>query len=216
MVKKKKKGAMSAHQPVIDSSSSAFTSNSNSDSDYIVFESDDSDYSDESDDSSSDDSADESATSQSTDPDPDSRTLVINIKTVRFSNETVTHVVEIEDRKGYWAEDRFRFQQRCTSVRDAISFVFDEMHRRKMRLIVNMSDTLRRSIVPYSSTPFGSFGKQTTPMYSTISLFSNISRGHMTIMYNVPVPVCETTSLALGGFAASGAVHPPTSTWWRS
>jgi hypothetical protein len=72
-------------------------------------------------------------------------TLVINVKRVRFSNETITHVIEIEDRKGYWVEDRFRFQQRCASIRDAISFIFDEMHRRRMRLIVNMSDTIRGS-----------------------------------------------------------------------
>ena len=61
-------------------------------------------------------------------------------KHVRFSNEIVTHMIEIESRKGYWAEDRFRFQQRCTSVKDAISFIFDEVHRRKMRMIVALSN----------------------------------------------------------------------------
>ena len=205
MVKKKKKDDMNIHQPVIDSSDS-------DDSDYIVFESDDtisepcwdedSDYSDESSDESSDDDlSDDSVTSD--DDISESPVLVINIKTmrhVRFSNETVTHVIEIEDRKGYWVEDRFRFQQRCTSVRDAISFVFDEMHRRKMRLIVNMSDTLRGAIAPYFSNPF-----EAKP--TTISSFSNISRGHMTIMY-MPAHVCETTT-SLRALA-------PTPTWWRS
>ena len=42
-------------------------------------------------------------------------------KRVRFNDHIVTHVIEIEDRKGYWVEDRFRFQQRCMSVKDAIS-----------------------------------------------------------------------------------------------
>lgn len=70
--------------------------------------------------------------------------MVRKNKHVRFSNEIVTHVIEIEieSRKGYWAEDRFRFQQRCTSVRDAISFIFDEVHRRKMRMIVNLSNSI--------------------------------------------------------------------------
>ena len=141
-----KKKKMNTHQP--------------DDSDYIVFESDNAISEPDEDDTTTD---------------PES-VLVVNIKTVRFSNETVTHVIEIEDRKGYWVEDRFRFQQRCTSVRDAISFIFDEMHRRKMHLIVNMSDTLRGAITPYFSIPFDA--KPTT-----ISSFSNISRGHMTIMY---------------------------------
>ncbi len=70
--------------------------------------------------------------------------MVKKNKHVRFSNEIVTHMIEIESRKGYWAEDRFRFQQRCTSVRDAISFIFDEVHRRKMRMALKRyEDTLK-------------------------------------------------------------------------
>lgn len=67
-------------------------------------------------------------------------------KHVRFSNEIITHVIEIEDRKGYWTEDKFRFQQRCASVRNAISFIFEEVHRRKMRLyiVVNYSSSNSR------------------------------------------------------------------------
>jgi hypothetical protein len=72
--------------------------------------------------------------------------MVKKNKHVRFSNEIVTIEIEIESRKGYWAEDRFRFQQRCTSVRDAISFIFDEVHRRKMRMIVNLSNSILKDI----------------------------------------------------------------------
>jgi hypothetical protein len=164
MVKKKK---MNTHQDSSDSD----------DSDYIVFESDNAAISEPCWDDTDDD--DDTTSESESESDSESPVLVVNIKTmrhVRFSNETVTHVIEIEDRKGYWAEDRFRFQQRCISVRDAISFIFDEMHRRKMHLIVNMSYMLRGAIVPYFSTPF-----EAKP--TTISSFSNISRGRMTIMY---------------------------------
>jgi hypothetical protein len=51
-------------------------------------------------------------------------------------------VVDIEDRKGFWREDRIRFQQRCATIEKAISFIFDEIHRGKMRIIVNLSDTI--------------------------------------------------------------------------
>lgn len=133
-----------------------------SDDDYIVFEDDPSTTisepcwsdidSDEESSSSDDDASTDSDSSDSDESDsedlscPNPPTLV---KHVRFSNEIVTHVIEIEDRRGYWVEDKFRFQQRCTSVRDAISYIFDEGHRRKMRLIVNLGDTT--DIMPYSS-----------------------------------------------------------------
>jgi hypothetical protein len=71
--------------------------------------------------------------------------LFDHIKHVRFNNNIVTHIIEIEDRKGYWTEDIIRFQRRCASVQDAISFIFDEVHRRKMRLIVNISDNMRKN-----------------------------------------------------------------------
>jgi hypothetical protein len=138
-------------------------------------------------------------------------TLVINIcrtvhivhspaRHVRFSDEIITHVVDIEDRKGYWTEDRFRFQQRCMSVGDVISFIFDEVHRRKMRLIVNMSDTLRGAVMPYTSG--GVYGglKQTT-----VFSYSNISRDHTTIMRPMHIVTKRPYAIAL-----------PTPTWWRS
>lgn len=186
MVKKKKKEGDDAHQPDIDSSSS-------SDDDYIVFEDDPSTTISDPcwSDIDSDDDAEDSDESDSEDS-----TLVINIrqtvhKHVRFSNEIVTHVIEIEDRKGYWVEDRFRFQQRCTSVRDAISFIFDEVHRRKMRLIVNLSDTLRGAIMPYSS---GGLKHTTIFSYS-----NNISRDHLRPMHVV-----------------TKRPYVITPTWWRS
>jgi hypothetical protein len=64
-------------------------------------------------------------------------------KGVRF-NETVSmHMIEIEERKGFWTENCFRFKQRCNFVSEAISFIFDAGHRQKMRFIVNMSSQLR-------------------------------------------------------------------------
>ncbi|UUT40539.1 hypothetical protein [carnivorous sponge associated iridovirus] len=181
-----------------------------SDTDYIVFESDDISeqpcvWSDDSD-SDSEDIIDSGAADSSDVP-----TLVINIQRtvfrsthVRFSDEIITHMVEIEDRKGYWTEDRFRFQQRCASVQDAISFIFEEVHRRKMRLIVNMSDTLR--ILPYSNgecgLPLATEGRCGAPprlpspvidnptAQSSTSIFSNISRGHTTIMR--PIGTCRS------------------------
>lgn len=170
----------------------------------------------DSDDASTDSDSSDSYESDSEDLScPNPPTLVINIrqtvhtvhdpsKHVRFSNEIVTHVIEIEDRKGYWVEDRFRFQQRCTSVRDAISFIFDEVHRRKMRLIVNLSDTLRGAIMPYSSG--GMYGglkhvdRSLNP--TTIFSYSNISRDHLTTMR--PMHVVTKRPYVI------------TPTWWRS
>jgi len=185
MFKKKKKS--DSHQPVIDLTN-------NSDTDYIVFESDDiSSYrysSEESSESSESESESESESSESESESSESEeseesesdipTLVINIrktfvhrvitsKRVRFNKDVVTHVVEIEDRKGYWVEDKFRFQQRCASIRDAISFVFDEMHRRKMRLIVNLSDILRGVITTYEITStkhYNILSSKNRPIYS--------------------------------------------------
>lgn len=149
-------------------------SDSDSDLEYIVFKSEEESSVEESEDESEEESEDEKSEEES----ESFPIFVINIKTrhVRFSNETVTHIIEIEDRKGYWVEDRFRFQQRCMSVKDAISFIFDEMHRRKMRLIVNMSDTLSKSLVPFDAT--------------SASSFSNISRGHM-----IMAPMCAPCAL---------------------
>lgn len=243
MVKKKKKGDPITHQPDIESATvSSYSGDDISDDDYIVFEDDtsttisdpcwsdiDSDEGSSTEDSSDadtdpcDDSSDAYAASQALGP----PTLVINIhriihtaqspsRHVRFNDEIITHVVEIEDRKGYWIEDRFRFQQRCTSVRDAISFIFDEVHRRKMRLIVNLSDTLRGVVMPYTSGGMYGGYKQTdrSSLYEarpkvsrpiTIFPYSNISRDHTTIMRPMHVVTKRPYAIAL-----------PTPTWWRS
>jgi len=60
-------------------------------------------------------------------------------KHVRFNDMVEIHIIEIEDRKGYWVEDRFRFQQRCSFIKNKISSVFEEAHRQKMKSIVDMS-----------------------------------------------------------------------------
>lgn len=231
MVKKnKKEGDPIAHQPDIDYSAitSSCSGDDTSDDDYIVFTTisdprwSDIDSDEGSESSSTEDSdTDSCGSSDSHESDsedlscPNPPTLVINIrqtvhavhnpsKHVRFSNEIVTHVIEIEDRKGYWVEDRFRFQQRCTSVRDSISFIFEEVHRRKMRLIVNLSDTLRGAIMPYSSG--GMYGglKHTDKSLNQTTIFSycNISRDHLTTMR--PMRVVTKRPYVI------------TPTWWRS
>lgn len=217
--KKKKEDDPFFHQPEINYSTTASScsGDNTSDDDYIVFEDDpstdpcwsdiDSDESTEG--SSTEDSDDDTDSCSSSDShesehlsSPIPPTLVINIrqtvhtvhdpsKHVRFSNEIITHVIEIEDRKGYWTEDRFRFQQRCATVRDAISFIFDEVHRRKMRLIVNLSDTLRGAVMPYMA------GEMYGGVKHSFS-FSNISRDHWTTMRPMH-------HIAL-----------PMPTWWRS
>lgn len=226
MVKKKKKeGEPITHQPDIDYCSDGDAS----DDAYIVFEDDpsatisdpcwsDIDSDEDSESSSAEDASTDSDSSDSDSDDllcPNPPTLVINIrqtvhavhdpsKHVRFSNEIVTYVIEIEDRKGYWVEDRFRFQQRCTSVRDAISFIFDEVHRRKMRLIVNLSDTLRGAIMPCSSGGmYGGLKHTDRPLNpTTILSYSNISRDHLTTMR--PMHVVAKRPYVI------------TPTWWRS
>jgi hypothetical protein len=125
---------------------------------------------------------------------------------VRFNDEIITHVVEIEDRKGYWIEDKFRFQQRCTSVGDAISFIFDEVHRLKMRLIVNLSDALRGAVMPYKQTDRSSLYEARPKVSKSLTIFpySNISRDHTTIMRPMHVVTKRPYAIAL-----------PTPTWWR-
>ena len=148
----------------------------------------------DSEDSEESDSEDSEESEDSDRGNTDNDTLVVSIKTVsissskhvRFSNDTVTHIIEIEDRKGYWTEDRFRFQQRCASVRDAISFIFDEIHRRKMRLIINRSDTLRGVVMTYNPFVFGHI--PTCDPKPTI-ICSNISRGHTTMFASMLAPV---------------------------
>ena len=146
---KKKKGDLIAHQSSIDSATTSSYSDDDT-YDYIVFEAD-------------------TSTTASEGPGP----CVVHVPSrhVRFSDEIVTHVIDTEDRKGYWIEDMFRFQQRRASVRDAISFIFDEGHRRKMRLIVNMSGRMRTAIVPYSGM-YGELRSLSSELTTTI----NISR----------------------------------------
>ena len=179
-----------------DSEDSDSEESDSEDSDSEDSEESDSEDSEESDseDSEESDSEDSEESEDSDRGNTDNDTLVVSIKTVsissskhvRFSNDTVTHIIEIEDRKGYWTEDRFRFQQRCASVRDAISFIFDEIHRRKMRLIINRSDTLRGVVMTYNPFVFGHI--PTCDPKPTI-ICSNISRGHTTMFASMLAPV---------------------------
>jgi hypothetical protein len=205
----KKKGDTITQPDIELATASSYSGDDISDDDYIVFEDN---------------------TEDSSDADPRRAphvlslpTLVINIhrtihavrsssRRVRFNDEIITHVVEIEARKGYWIEDRLRFQQRCTSVRDAISFIFDEIHRRKMRLIVNLSDTLRGAVMQRASGGYGEKQTDRSLVYEarpkvSFNTFpcSNISRDHTTIMRPMHVATKSSYDIAL-----------PTPTWWRS
>jgi hypothetical protein len=122
----------------------------------IIFQQSESDWdtssdwdssSDSSDDSSSD-SSDDSSSDSSDDSDWDSHSSDSDMffgfsKRVTFNDTVSMHIIEIEERKGFWIENCFRFKQRCNLVSEAISFIFDDSHRRKMRFIVNMSSQLR-------------------------------------------------------------------------
>jgi hypothetical protein len=60
-------------------------------------------------------------------------------KHVTFNDEIIIHMIDIEDRKGYWVEDMFRFRRRCVFISETISFIFNETHRQKMRMFINTS-----------------------------------------------------------------------------
>jgi hypothetical protein len=119
----------------------------------IIFQQSESDWDTSSDDSdwdsdSSDDSSDDSSSDSSDDSDWDSHSSDSDIffgfsKRVTFNDTVSMHIIEIEERKGFWIENCFRFKQRCNLVSEAISFIFDDIHRQKMRFIVNMSSQLR-------------------------------------------------------------------------
>ena len=59
---------------------------------------------------------------------PESGVIVLR-KHVSFCNDVVVVFVPLEERKGFWAEDAFRFQQMCASVEHAIAHIFDEKYR---------------------------------------------------------------------------------------
>ena len=99
----------------------------------IIFQQSESDWdtsSDDSDwDSSSDSSDDSSDDSSSDDSDWDSHSSDSDIffgfsKRVTFNDTVSMHIIEIEERKGFWIENCFRFKQRCNLVSEAISFIF--------------------------------------------------------------------------------------------
>lgn len=52
------------------------------------------------------------------------------VKKVYFSDIVIVIIIENYDRRGYWREDRIRFENRCVEVCDKISFCFGEQHRK--------------------------------------------------------------------------------------
>ncbi len=179
-------------------------SDSDSDSDTsIVFESDDaitepcwSDQSSNSSESSEDESI--FGPSDLDSDEDDTPTLIINIKEikhVKFNETVTTHIVEIEDRKGYWTEDRCRFQQRCMLVQEAISFIFSEIHRSRLRIIVNMSNNIVALRVGFCET------------------YVNISSRHPT----TPMRVCEPSEPSEPSEPTIPRILAlPAPSWWQS
>lgn len=67
-------------------------------------------------------------------------------KTVRFENNVrVLYFREVSNahRRGCWAEDAMRFRRKCETMNRTISFVFEMIHRERMRTLINMSFNLR-------------------------------------------------------------------------
>jgi hypothetical protein len=143
MVKKNKTFDNASMPTSMPQMSSALIIFQQSESDWDT-SSDDSDWdssSDSSDDFSSDDSSSEDSDWDSHSSDSD---MFFGFsKRVTFNDTISMHIIEIEERKGFWIENCFRFKQRCNLVSEAISFIFDDSHRQKMRFIVNMSSQLR-------------------------------------------------------------------------
>lgn len=52
------------------------------------------------------------------------------VKTVRFNNIISIIIIDNYNRRGFWYEDRVRFEKRCTDVCEKISYCFDEQHRK--------------------------------------------------------------------------------------
>lgn len=98
-----------------------------------------------SDDDSDDDSDDSSEWSSSDDEDKVIKRCCV--KHVTFEKTIIIHyIVDEDDRKDYSRIDALRFKMRCESVKDEISFVFKKKHRDMMRMIVRMSEELRKTM----------------------------------------------------------------------
>ena len=54
------------------------------------------------------------------------------IKKVYFNDIISIIIIDNYDRKGFWYEDRIRFEKRCLEVYHNISYCFKEQHRKKI------------------------------------------------------------------------------------
>jgi hypothetical protein len=54
------------------------------------------------------------------------------VKKVYFNDIISIIIIDNETRRGYWYEDRVRFQKRCTEVSEKISYCFAEHHRKNI------------------------------------------------------------------------------------
>jgi len=54
------------------------------------------------------------------------------IKKVYFNDIISIIIIENYDRRGFWYEDRIRFEKRCTEICHNISYCFEEQHRKKI------------------------------------------------------------------------------------
>jgi hypothetical protein len=52
------------------------------------------------------------------------------VKKVSFNNNVLIIIIDNYDRRGYWIEDRIRFENRCMEVCQKISYCFEEQHRK--------------------------------------------------------------------------------------
>lgn len=58
-------------------------------------------------------------------------------KIVTFDNVFIIfYFRDYDDRKGYWIENRCHFQRHCNRIQEIISFIFQDSHRDKIRILI--------------------------------------------------------------------------------
>lgn len=63
---------------------------------------------------------------------------MVKTKTVYFNDIISIIIIDNKNRRGYWYEDRVRFQKRCTEVSEKISYCFGEQHRKNILFKLDM------------------------------------------------------------------------------
>jgi len=59
-------------------------------------------------------------------------------RTVSFNDIIIIYAIDgNEDRRGFWVEDSTRFKLRIMKTEAIISFIFDSIHRDKMRIFIS-------------------------------------------------------------------------------